>query len=196
MGDGHSFDIVCPTFDLLCALYWCVSILELDVIRRDITSLIWLTYRKGFIPIGDDDGLTSDKGWGCTLRCGQMVLAQALVRIHMNRDWIWTPDTRWVIRFFLSMIDLIYVEEYFYLSNFLQLYFDRLSFAKFVFFCHPYFMFILLSEYILSYYQSIPLSIIFLCSQSIFYIYVVNFNLTFKNLYFITIDYLSWIQLW
>ncbi|XP_077285248.1 autophagy-related 4a isoform X2 [Arctopsyche grandis] len=67
---------------------------ELEKIRRDVTSIIWLTYRKGFIPIGDEDGLTSDRGWGCMLRCGQMVLAQALVKVHMAASWIWTPETR------------------------------------------------------------------------------------------------------
>ncbi|KAL4715162.1 hypothetical protein ACJJTC_012209 [Scirpophaga incertulas] len=69
------------------------AIQEIDRIRRDITSIIWCTYRKGFIPIGDE-GLTSDKGWGCMLRCGQMVLGVALLRIHLSTDWVWTPETR------------------------------------------------------------------------------------------------------
>ncbi|XP_053626038.1 cysteine protease ATG4B [Plodia interpunctella] len=69
------------------------AIQELDRIRRDITSIIWCTYRKGFIPIGDE-GLTSDKGWGCMLRCGQMVLGVALVRVHLSTDWFWSPETR------------------------------------------------------------------------------------------------------
>lgn len=69
------------------------AIQELERIRRDITSVIWCTYRRGFIPIGDD-GLTSDKGWGCMLRCGQMVLGVALVRIHLASDWVWSPETR------------------------------------------------------------------------------------------------------
>ncbi|XP_018332804.1 cysteine protease ATG4B isoform X2 [Agrilus planipennis] len=67
---------------------------ELENIRQDITTRIWCTYRKGFIPIGGGDGLTSDKGWGCMLRCGQMVLAQALVNLHLGRDWFWDTDTR------------------------------------------------------------------------------------------------------
>ncbi|KMQ87067.1 cysteine protease atg4b, partial [Lasius niger] len=57
---------------------------ELDVIRRDIRSKLWFTYRKGFIPIGGcSSTFTSDKGWGCMLRCGQMVLAQALITLHL-----------------------------------------------------------------------------------------------------------------
>lgn len=59
--------------------------LELDSIRRDIRSKLWFTYRKGFTPIGDNSSaFTSDKGWGCMLRCGQMVLAQALVSLHLG----------------------------------------------------------------------------------------------------------------
>ncbi|XP_044734329.1 cysteine protease ATG4B [Chrysoperla carnea] len=67
---------------------------ELEIIRRDILSKLWFTYRKGFVPIGGCDGLTSDKGWGCMLRCGQMVLAQALITLHLSKNWFWTPETR------------------------------------------------------------------------------------------------------
>ncbi|KAK9870398.1 hypothetical protein WA026_007967 [Henosepilachna vigintioctopunctata] len=63
-------------------------------IRQDITSKLWFTYRKNFVPIGGDDGFTSDKGWGCMLRCGQMVLGQALLFLQLGRDWIWEPDAR------------------------------------------------------------------------------------------------------
>ncbi|KAG5877386.1 hypothetical protein JTB14_027997 [Gonioctena quinquepunctata] len=67
---------------------------DINKIRQDIVSKIWITYRKNFVPIGGGEGLTSDKGWGCMLRCGQMVLAQALVSLHLGRDWLWDPQTR------------------------------------------------------------------------------------------------------
>ncbi|XP_046736771.1 cysteine protease ATG4B [Diprion similis] len=71
------------------------AIKELDAIRRDIKSKLWFTYRKGFVPIGgSSSSFTSDKGWGCMLRCGQMVLGQALVSLHLGRDWLWTPETK------------------------------------------------------------------------------------------------------
>lgn len=69
------------------------SINELELIRRDIRSKLWCTYRRGFVPLGELQ-LTTDKGWGCMLRCGQMVLGQAMIDLHLGRKWFWTPETR------------------------------------------------------------------------------------------------------
>jgi len=49
-------------------------------------SLIWCTYRSGFPRLGSQ-GFTTDMGWGCMLRTGQMVLAQALVRHLLGLEW-------------------------------------------------------------------------------------------------------------
>ncbi|CAO1308690.1 unnamed protein product [Diamesa serratosioi] len=66
---------------------------ELELIRADVQTKLWCTYRRGFPGIGDLQ-LTSDKGFGCMLRCGQMVLATALTNLHLGRDWTWTSDTK------------------------------------------------------------------------------------------------------
>ncbi|CAG2119007.1 unnamed protein product [Medioppia subpectinata] len=68
------------------------SLHELDDLRSDVKSRIWITYRKNFVGIGGPNGLTSDSGWGCMLRCGQMALAQALSIRHLSRDWRWTKS--------------------------------------------------------------------------------------------------------
>ncbi|KAH7369917.1 putative cysteine protease atg4 [Rhexocercosporidium sp. MPI-PUGE-AT-0058] len=75
----------------------------------DFEARIWLTYRSNFptIPksqdpkaassmslsvrlrsqLVDQAGFTSDTGWGCMIRSGQSLLANALVMLRMGRDW-------------------------------------------------------------------------------------------------------------
>ncbi|KAI0770923.1 peptidase family C54-domain-containing protein [Trametes elegans] len=38
-------------------------------------------------PLGGEKGWTTDAGWGCMLRTGQSLLANALLHIHLGRDW-------------------------------------------------------------------------------------------------------------
>lgn len=67
------------------------TIYDLDDIKLDILSRLWFTYRKGFSAIGGT-GPTGDAGWGCMLRCGQMMMSQALLLRHVGREWRWSPD--------------------------------------------------------------------------------------------------------
>jgi cysteine protease ATG4 len=46
-------------------------------------SRFWFTYRNGFAPIGGPSGPTKDTGWGCMMRCGQMMLAEAYLRFFL-----------------------------------------------------------------------------------------------------------------
>lgn len=52
--------------------------------RLDAESRIWITYRTGFEFLGD---FTSDVGWGCMIRSGQMLAANALVNLYLGRSW-------------------------------------------------------------------------------------------------------------
>lgn len=56
---------------------------------KDVNSRIWCTYRKNFKAISGSS-ITSDAGWGCTLRCGQMLLAEAIVQKQLGKEWRWS----------------------------------------------------------------------------------------------------------
>ena len=74
----------------------------------DFDSRLWMTYRSNFTPIprsqdpsasssmtlavrlrnlADREGFSSDTGWGCMIRSGQSLLANALIILHQGRDW-------------------------------------------------------------------------------------------------------------
>ncbi|KAL1881383.1 hypothetical protein VTK73DRAFT_4390 [Phialemonium thermophilum] len=75
----------------------------------DFESRIWMTYRTGFEPIpkstdpraaaalsfsmrlrssfSDENGFSSDTGWGCMIRSGQSLLANTLSIVRLGREW-------------------------------------------------------------------------------------------------------------
>eukprot|EP00088_Acartia_fossae_P058855 TRINITY_DN6932_c0_g1_i7.p1 TRINITY_DN6932_c0_g1~~TRINITY_DN6932_c0_g1_i7.p1 ORF type:complete len:538 (-),score=75.45 TRINITY_DN6932_c0_g1_i7:387-2000(-) len=65
---------------------------DLEELKQIVQSRIWFTYRKDFPPIGSSE-CKSDQGWGCMLRCGQMLLASCLMDIHLSRSWRWTSES-------------------------------------------------------------------------------------------------------
>ncbi len=56
-------------------------------LEQEIYSRVWFTYRKDFHPLSGNPKYTTDCGWGCMLRSGQMLMAQALIQHHFNREW-------------------------------------------------------------------------------------------------------------
>ncbi|GAA6086347.1 cysteine protease atg4da-like [Tachysurus ichikawai] len=61
---------------------------EKNLFRCVFSSLFWMTYRRGFSSL-HGSSLTSDSGWGCTLRSAQMLLAQALKMHTLPAGWTW-----------------------------------------------------------------------------------------------------------
>ncbi|CAO3565164.1 unnamed protein product [Mortierella alpina] len=52
----------------------------------DFQSRLWFTYRKDMARI-EPSYYTSDAGWGCMMRTGQSLLAQAFIQLELGRDW-------------------------------------------------------------------------------------------------------------
>eukprot|EP01125_Pyxidicula_operculata_P019764 TRINITY_DN7190_c0_g1_i1.p1 TRINITY_DN7190_c0_g1~~TRINITY_DN7190_c0_g1_i1.p1 ORF type:complete len:348 (+),score=39.09 TRINITY_DN7190_c0_g1_i1:280-1323(+) len=64
------------------------------------SRLPWFTYRKGFTSISGDksySSITSDSGWGCMLRAGQMILASAMIKSMFDvKDWEYISKEQYV----------------------------------------------------------------------------------------------------
>jgi cysteine protease ATG4 len=61
-----------------------------DKLEQDINEIIWITYRNNISPIVYNNKLyTSDAGWGCMIRSGQMIMSRAIFHILKSTN---VPD--------------------------------------------------------------------------------------------------------
>lgn len=58
----------------------------IDDFQDKFFNHIYFSYKKNFEPFKGTD-ITSDSGWGCTLRCAQMILHQSLMTLDKNYNW-------------------------------------------------------------------------------------------------------------
>ncbi|KAI0791878.1 peptidase family C54-domain-containing protein [Abortiporus biennis] len=65
--------------------------ISLDELNMDIAESMLIATspqpKKWNWPLGGDKCWSSDAGWGCMLRTGQSLLANALLHLHLGRDW-------------------------------------------------------------------------------------------------------------
>lgn len=75
-----------------------------DEFYVDLFSKIWCTYRHSFPAL---NSYTSDAGFGCMLRCGQMMLANTLILLQEGRNWRISASSTYfeTINLFLVMYD-------------------------------------------------------------------------------------------
>ena len=80
-----------------CIFFQEQSVREVDsgtsAFYDDINSKLWFTYRKNF-EVFRGTRMSSDCGWGCMIRSGQMLLANALIHLKLGRHWNWSGPTR------------------------------------------------------------------------------------------------------
>lgn len=72
---------------------YCDLCVGIEGFKRDFCSRLWMTYRREF-PIMNGSNYTSDCGWGCMIRSGQMLLAEAMVRHFLSRSWRWDSESQ------------------------------------------------------------------------------------------------------
>ena len=63
-----------------------VPLSENAALLEDLASRVLVTYRSDFAALGES-GITTDVGWGCTIRSGQMLMANLLVTHALGRNW-------------------------------------------------------------------------------------------------------------
>lgn len=59
---------------------------DCELIAQHAASFLRFTYRRDFPPLSPYT-ISSDAGWGCMLRCAQMLLGHVLLRLALGEDW-------------------------------------------------------------------------------------------------------------
>ena len=68
-------------------------------------SLIYFCYRKNFSPLKSKFNfiITGDSGWGCMIRCGQMIMARAIYKYFKSKNFTKEKSIKETIDYFLDL---------------------------------------------------------------------------------------------
>eukprot|EP00834_Sanchytrium_tribonematis_P000192 NODE_4_length_77007_cov_1.156642.p32 type:complete len:309 gc:universal NODE_4_length_77007_cov_1.156642:24594-25520(+) len=74
--------------------YWILGVhYENQTFLDDLRTRPWFTYRYGFPPVS---GYSTDSGWGCMVRVGQSLLANAWITLKLGRQWRLQNDQEYI----------------------------------------------------------------------------------------------------
>uniref|UniRef100_A0A915JKX5 Cysteine protease n=1 Tax=Romanomermis culicivorax TaxID=13658 RepID=A0A915JKX5_ROMCU len=100
------------------------SIKSYDLFLTRFQRTFWFTYRSNF-KVALPDNSNSDCGWGCMLRCGQMMMAETLRRLAFSNFESEQLDNsmleKIVIYNFLELIDGLDIQPTFSLHNMVEI---------------------------------------------------------------------------
>ena len=60
---------------------------------QDFGSKLWMTYRKNYEEFKNTK-INTDCGWGCMIRSGQMLVANAILQLKLGRQWRWFDPSK------------------------------------------------------------------------------------------------------
>lgn len=81
-----------------------------EAFLEDFRSRVWLTYRRDFESLVEASGhpvdITTDAGWGCSVRVTQMLTAQCLLSLNFHREWRRSKASADETRLFQEIVSL------------------------------------------------------------------------------------------
>ena len=78
---------------------------EIQKIKNEYNKLIYFCYRRNTYPMKNrfNINVTCDSGWGCMIRCGQMIMAKAIYKYLKSKKYSSVNSISETIKYFLDI---------------------------------------------------------------------------------------------